>query len=39
MMLSFGIAADRVMPNIKMLGDIAMGDREKMNSLTLAFPK
>ena len=37
MMLSFGIAADRVMPNIKMLGDIAMGDREKMNSLTLAF--
>ena len=37
MMLSFGIAADRIMPNIKMLGDIAMGDKEKMNSLTLAF--
>lgn len=37
MMLSFGIAAERIMPNIKMLGDIAMGDKEKMNSLTLAF--
>lgn len=25
------------MPNIKALGDIAMGDRNKLNSLTLAF--
>lgn len=37
MMLSFGIAQDRIMPNIKALGDIAMGDRNKLNSLTLAF--
>nr|DAL75117.1 MAG TPA: tail tape measure protein [Caudoviricetes sp.] len=37
MMLSFGITADKIMPNLKALGDIAMGDRNKMNSLTLAF--
>ena len=30
MMLSFGIAQDRIMPNIKALGDIAMGDRNKI---------
>lgn len=37
MMLSFGIASEKVLPNIKMLGDVAMGDAEKMSSLTLAF--
>lgn len=37
MMLSFGIASDKIMPNLKAIGDIAMGDREKMNALTLAF--
>lgn len=37
MMLSFGIASDKIMPNLKAIGDIAMGDRTKMNSLTLAF--
>ncbi|MCX6232615.1 MAG: tape measure protein [Bacteroidetes bacterium] len=37
MMLGFGIAQDKIMPNLKMLGDIAMGDANKMNSLTLAF--
>ena len=37
MMLSFGIASEKIMPNIKMLGDVAMGDAEKMSSLTLAF--
>lgn len=37
MMLQFGISAGSVMPNIKMIGDIAMGDANKMNSLTLAF--
>ncbi|MGM9747505.1 MAG: tape measure protein [Candidatus Cryptobacteroides sp.] len=36
-MLSFGIAADRIMPNLRAIGDIAMGDQQKMNSLTLAF--
>lgn len=37
MMLSFGIASEKIMPHLKVLGDIAMGDREKMNALTLAF--
>lgn len=36
-MLSFGIAAERIMPDLKAIGDIAMGDQQKMNSLTLAF--
>jgi tape measure domain-containing protein len=37
LMLSFGIAQEKIMPTMKMLGDIAMGDKEKLNSLTLAF--
>ena len=37
MMLSFGISAEKIMPNLRMLGDVAMGDAEKMSSLTLAF--
>lgn len=37
MMLSFGIASEKIMPNLKALGDIAMGDKNKMNALTLAF--
>lgn len=37
MMLSFGIAQDKIMPNMKALGDIAMGDKNKLNSLALAF--
>lgn len=36
-LLGFGIAAEKVVPTIKMLGDIAMGDAERFNSLTLAF--
>jgi tape measure domain-containing protein len=36
-MLGFGIAQDKIMPNLKMLGDIAMGDSGKLQSLTLAF--
>jgi len=36
-MLGFGIAQDKIMPNLKMLGDIAMGDAGKLQSLTLAF--
>lgn len=36
-MLGFGIAHDKIMPNLKMLGDIAMGDSAKLQSLTLAF--
>lgn len=37
MMLGFGINAERIMPTLRMLGDIAMGDANKMQSLTLAF--
>lgn len=37
LMLSFGIAQEKIMPSMKMLGDIAMGDSEKLKSLTLAF--
>lgn len=37
MMLSFGMASDKIMPNLKAIGDIAMGDSNKMNALTLAF--
>lgn len=36
-MLGFGISLKSVMPNIKMLGDVAMGDKDKLNALTLAF--
>lgn len=37
MMLSFGITQESIMPNMKMIGDIAMGNKDKLNSLTLAF--
>lgn len=36
-MLSFGISADEAKKNIQILGDIAMGDSQKLSSLTLAF--
>ncbi|WP_121812796.1 tape measure protein [Mucilaginibacter kameinonensis] len=36
-MLGFGIAAKDIMPDLKMLGDVAMGDAEKMKSLSLVF--
>lgn len=36
-LLAYGISAQQIMPDLKMLGDIAMGDKEKMQSLTLAF--
>jgi tape measure domain-containing protein len=37
MMLSFGIAQDKIMPNLKMIGDVSGGNAQKFNSLTLAF--
>lgn len=37
LMLSFGISADKIMPTLKQLGDVAMGDNQKMQSLALAF--
>ncbi|MDM1045871.1 tape measure protein [Myroides sp. 1354] len=36
-MLSFGIDETKIMPTLKAIGDIAMGDTNRMNSLTLAF--
>ncbi|MGN0237607.1 MAG: tape measure protein [Lepagella sp.] len=36
-MLAFNIEAEKVMPILKAIGDISMGDAQKFNSLTLAF--
>lgn len=36
-MLGFGIAGEKIMPTLEMLGNIAMGDKQKLASLTLAF--
>lgn len=36
-MLAFGASAKEVMPDIKMLGDISMGNKERLQSLTLAY--
>lgn len=36
-MLGFGIAQQKVLPTLKMLGDVSMGDSEKLSSLTLAI--
>ena len=37
LMLSYGMNASRVMPTLRQLGDIAMGDNNKLQSLALAF--
>lgn len=37
MLMNFGIEADKIIPDLKMLGDVSMGDAEHMHSLTLAF--
>lgn len=37
LMLSYGMVTNKVMPTLRMLGDISMGDKEKLQSLTLAF--
>lgn len=37
MLLSFNVEAEKVMPTLKQIGDISMGDAQKFNSLTLAF--
>jgi tape measure domain-containing protein len=36
-MLGFGIAHEKVMGNMKMLGDVAMGNEEKLGSLSLVY--
>lgn len=36
-LLGFGIAAEKVMPTIKQIGDISMGNEDRFKSLSLAF--
>lgn len=36
-LLGFGITAEKVMPTIKQIGDISMGNEERFRSLSLAF--
>jgi tape measure domain-containing protein len=36
-MLAFGVSVERVMPSLRAIGDIALGDSEKMQRLSLAF--
>ena len=38
-LLAAGFASDEVMPKIKQLGDVAMGDNEKFERLSAAFAK
>jgi tape measure domain-containing protein len=36
-MLGYGVAAERIIPTLRQLGDISMGDADKFQSLSLAF--
>lgn len=36
-MLGFGIAQEKIMGNMRMLGDVAMGNEEKLGSLSLVY--
>lgn len=36
-MLSFGIDSNKIIPDLKMLGDVSMGDSQKLKRLTIAF--
>jgi len=36
-MLGFGIAQEKIMSNMKMLGDVAMGNEEKLSGLSLVY--
>jgi tape measure domain-containing protein len=37
LLLNFGIAAEEIIPTLRMLGDVAGGDEERMSRLALAF--
>lgn len=37
LLLAYGVSAQAVIPNLKMLGDVALGDKEKFDRLALAF--
>lgn len=36
-LMGYGMAGDQVIPTLQMLGDVAMGDADKLNALTLAY--
>lgn len=36
-LLTYGVAADKVLPQMQMLGDIALGDQEKLRLLSYAY--
>jgi len=36
-LLAFGVSQEKVMPSLKMLGDVSMGNAERFQSLSLAF--
>lgn len=36
-LLAFGVAADDLLPTLQMLGDVSQGNKERFDSLTLAF--
>jgi tape measure domain-containing protein len=36
-LLNFGLQADSILPTLRMIGDVAAGDSEKLSRLTLAF--
>ena len=37
LLLNLGVAADKVMPSLQMLGDVSLGNQDKLNRLSLAF--
>lgn len=36
-LMQFGIESEKVLPTLKMLGDVSMGDQNKLNGLALVF--
>ena len=36
-MLGFGVSAESIIPNLQMLGDISMGNKEKLSGLSLVY--
>jgi len=36
-LLGFGVSQEKILPFLKMMGDISMGNKEKLQGLTLAF--
>lgn len=37
LLLAYGVNANSILPNLKTLGDVALGDKEKFDRLSLAF--